>query len=442
MIGALCRFDGQGLKHESRGLQVEAIRRHIESRLARLPRFRQRLMRVPLALGTPLWADDSSFDISEHVRFASIPPPGDDAQLRAFIGKLLEAPLDPDRPLWQLWILDGAADGSVIVIPKVSHVMADGIALLDFAASVLDADPSTEPETPEPWTPEPPPGRAALAARAWIDRSRRQLEAARAVAAAFSHPAALVSGARLTAETVGGLLRAAPASELTAQVGPRRDFSWFEVTLGELRLVGHELSVTLNDLVLAASAGALRGHSLRTGGELADHDARVLVPVSMHDDPEGELTDNRFSVLVACLPTSTPHPLDRVRQVHSEMTERKESGQAGLTAAIYRIADFLPLDLLARLAPPALARQPFVNLAVTNLPGSPVPLHFLGSRLEQLYPIVTVTGNVALIVGVVSYGDGLGVGITADPEVVTDLDGLTKDFQSAFGEVIGLARPA
>ncbi len=203
-IGALCLFEGPPLR-DAAGLRFDDLRRHLEVQLEHTPRFRQRLTRLPLGLGL-LWVDDEGFDMSHHLRVASLPEPGDDAALRSLVSRLIEEPLDPDHPLWELWLVDGVAGDRVAVIVKASHVMVDGMALLELALSLLDPEPLSHDDEPPRWEPAPAPAPAPLLAWAALDQARRQAGALWAVTTRLADPRRLMGGAG----TVAGMGRAAP----------------------------------------------------------------------------------------------------------------------------------------------------------------------------------------------------------------------------------------
>lgn len=433
-IGALCRFDGGPLRDGAGRLRVEDLHAHVASRLHLLPRFRQQLRRVPLDLARPVWVDDTRFDLDRHLRDATLPGPGGPDELRRFVADLLSRPLPSERPLWDLWSVDGLADGDVAVILRVHHVVADGLSLLRAAVALLDLEAEPPPAAaPVPWEPVAGPPAVQLLAEGLLDRGRHQLGFAAAAARRVFDPRWVVGAARgaLTAVTAPPGL--APDLTLTGRVGTRRDVVWTTLPLAPLQELARSNGVTLNDVILAAVTGALRRTLGPTATTSAGRPPRVLVPVGGATGGEG---GNAFSFVVTDLPVHLADPRSVLEQIHADMAERKASRQAADLAPLFSVVDLVPIPVLQHLAPEVLSRQPFVNLAVTNLPGSPLPLHLLGARLRELHPIVTGVGNIACIVGVLSYCDRLGVGITVDPDVVPDADGLLHALEEAGTELI------
>ncbi len=172
IIGAVCRFERAPLADADGRLRTDDLRRHLASRLHLVPRFRQRLALVPGDSGRPRWVDDTDFDIRNHAHGAQLPAPGGERELHAFVAELLAVPLDPRRPLWELWTVDGLDGDRVAVVLKVSHVMADGLALLGFALALLDFEPDVAPVEPPSWVPEPAPSGTRLLADTLVDQAR------------------------------------------------------------------------------------------------------------------------------------------------------------------------------------------------------------------------------------------------------------------------------
>ncbi|MEZ5143198.1 MAG: wax ester/triacylglycerol synthase family O-acyltransferase [Acidimicrobiales bacterium] len=444
-IGAVCFFEGAPLHDEDGALRTDALRERVAAHLHLVPRLRQRLVPVPLDLG-PVWADDEDFDLDRHLRTATLAAPGGEAELRALVRELLEQPLDDAKPLWEFWLIDGLADGRVVLVPKVSHVMADGMALLEFALSLLDAGPpgeqtpsSAAASAPPAWSPERLPDTVPLVVRTAVERTRSQLGTLAQLAATAADPRRWVGAAgaavRLASEGRGR----APSMPITAAVGPRRDFVWCRLPWDDLTRVRKAAGGTLNDVVLAVTAGALARYLVERGPAEPDDAAvpRVLVPVSTHGQNAAGEVENRFSMMVADLPLHLDRPLDRLRHVRDEMDRHKASAQRSIGPVLFSVGDLFPAWLLHRVGPAILRNQPFVNLAVTNLPGTREPGYLLGARMLEVYPFVCGIGNIAVIIGVVSYDDALGVGITVDADVVPDVDALADAIEEACAELVG-----
>lgn len=440
-IGAVCFFDAGPLRNHDGTLRLDDIRAHVNARLNQSPRFRQRLALIPFDAGRPMWLDDDHFDVAHHVKAATLPEPGGESALRRFVGELFSSPLDRSRPLWDAWFVDEVDDDRVAFVLRVHHVLADGLSLFDAAMLLMDFEPRDHPDVAVPWAPEAPPGDDRLLAEALVVRSRSQRDLALGALrplASFLDPRRVPGLLRAIGGGITGGVQTAPALPLSGRVGRQRDVLWASLSMPDLQAVKRAAGTTLNDVVLAVVTGAVRRHlgDDRSDG-LAEQPPRVLVPVGAPSDGE---SGNSFSVLVAELPVATADPFQRLAQIHADMMLRKQGAGSSMVSSLFSVVDVVPPPLLRRLGPVALSRQPFANLAVTNIPGSPVPMFLLGSQLQAVHPIITGIGNIALIIGVLSYGDELGVGITVDPDVVEDPDGLLEHIQASAAELVAGGR--
>jgi WS/DGAT/MGAT family acyltransferase len=434
-LGGLALCAGAALRDESGAIPIERIRRHFETRLVAMPRFRKRLTSVPLGQGL-VWVDDDRFEIARHMRLAALPRPGTEEQLREFVARLLETPFAPGRPLWEFWIVEGVSGDRVALVPKVSHIMGDGMAILSLVLSMFDFEPRRHDDPPQPWAHLPAPSTAAMLLGTLYERSRRQVGAVGQVGRALAHPSTVPARTAALVRAGSSLLAAAAPLPIARPVGPRRDFAWVRLSLPDLERVKHAQGVKLNDVVLAVTAAGLSRY-LQGAGTRVDR-LRAVVPVSVHGvNPAGEI-ENRFTMMFVDV-VDAPDPLERLRRVHEETTRGKESLQTSLATVALTLGGLVPQRLLRALAPRLLHHQPFVNVVVTNLAGSRQAMYLFESRLLEMYPFVTVTANLTVMIGVVSYVDTLGVGITVDADAVPDVPRLAGAIREAAGELVAAA---
>ena len=425
-------------------------------RLNALPRFRQRIAPVFADVAAPMWVDDTGFDIERHNKWVELPArEGGREGLRGFLDRLLSEPMDPAHPLWDIHVVEGVGNMTtgagtdvdvVAVVVRAHHVMADGIALHAAATLLLDPVPRPPRSESHDWSPEPTPGTFDLAARALAERARRQKDLVVGTTRALIDPRRIVSNGHLAAQLVGsignGPPATAPALPFTGPIGQRRAFAWDSIPMADVVAVKQSCAATVNDVVLAIVAGALRRHMEASGSFTpTSAEPRVLIPIG---SPESSASDlrNRFSITRVGLPVGVDDPLERVRLIHSRMHEHATSPAQSLMPHLFSIADFVPPPVLRGVVPRLLARQPLVNLAVSDIPGSRDPLYLWESRMLGLHPFINVVGNVALIIGVLSYVDDLGVGITVDPDVVGDPRAVISEMRAAATELTALARRA
>jgi diacylglycerol O-acyltransferase len=354
--------------------------------------------------------------------------------------------------LWDLTVvegLDAAALGfgdldTVAVIVRAHHVMADGIALHAAATLLLDPAPRAYRHRRHDWSPDPPPGKLALTARGLAERIRRQARLGLGAVRTLVDPRRAVGAARRVVGTVGAIARGAPRTApklaLTQPIGSRRAFAWSTVAMADIVAVKQACGATVNDVVLAIVAGALRRHLEATDSfDPRDRPPRALVPIGAPGADVAAMR-NRFSITTVSLPVHVDDPLERVRLVHDQVHPGSTSSADSLVPHLFSIVDVVPPPMLRAAAPRALSRQPWVNLAVTNIPGSRVPLYLWEARMLALHPFVDVVGNLALVVGVLSYVDDLGVGITVDLDVVGDPRTIAAHLDAAAAELAALAR--
>ncbi len=417
---------------------------HILSRLHLVPRYRQRLAPVPLGQGRPVWVDDPHFNVRYHVRHTGLPQPGDDAALKRLAGRLFSQPLDRDKPLWELWLVEGLADGRFAIIGKTHHALVDGVSGVDITTVLFDAspEPAEPPAPPAPWVPRPAPTPAQLLAEALLERATVPGEIVRGVRAALRAPrrAAKVAFERLA--EVGAFasigLEPAPSTPYNVPIGPHRRYEWVDADLATFKAIKDTLGGTVNDVVLTVVAGALGRHLRRRGHRTAGLELRALVPVSVRGRDEQGALGNRVAAVWAPLPVGETDPVAVFERVHEAMAHVKANHEAVGARTLTELADFAPPTIMSQAAR-LQARQRFFNVVVTNVPGPQFPLHLLGRRLERLYPVVPLAERLAVGIAVMSYDGRLGFGLLGDLDAMPDLSELAGMLDEA---IIDLARAA
>ena len=412
---------------------------HVERRLALIPRFRQRITEAgPVSLSNPLWADDAAFDVQRHVRRLALPSPGGPAELRELVGRVMSEPLDLSRPLWQLYLVEGVAGGRHAYISKTHHALVDGVAAVDVGTIILDASPEgTELEiSEERWEPDEP-SPELLFVRDASDRIRDPLRAARkATREALTMPRSTAGRVMRTAEGFAKLAAngpTAPRTFLNREIGRDRRVAFVESELAALKAMRGDSPATVNDVILSASAGALRRCFERRGEPVPD-ELVALVPMSVRRPDEDLELGNRIATLLVRLPLAERDPARRLELVHAETARLKASEQAGAASLIIEATGWTP-PTINRVLAGAIARPLAFNLVVSNVPGPQVPFYLLGRRLEAIYPFVPLSPqNHALSIGVLSYDGGVFFGLAGDRDVLADIDELAGDVERALAE--------
>jgi len=432
-------FEGSAPAYEE---LVEAI----FSRLHLVPRYRQRLAFVPLEQGRPVWVDDPHFKVTYHVRHTALPRPGGDEELKRLTGRVFSQALDRTRPLWELWLVEGLAENRFALLSKTHHALVDGVSGVDIATVIFDTSPEPMPVAPpeHEWIPRPLPSGALLVANALLERATVPAEIARGFRAALRRPRQVAQRAGEALVGVGAMawagIQAAPPSPFNVRIGPHRRFTSVQGDLNEFKLVKNALGGTVNDVVLAAVAGALGRYMRLHGHPTEDLVLKAMVPVSVRADVERGALGNKVAAMWAPLPVGMTDPVQRMLRIRRAMDGIKDSGQAVGAQVLTGLSGFAPPTILAQAAR-LQARQRLFNVVVTNIPGPQFPLYVLGRRLEALYPMVPLAENTALGIAIMSYNGQLNFGLTADYDALADVDTLAEELRSSIEELVAVAGP-
>ncbi len=416
----------------------------IDRRLHLVPRYRQRLAFVPYGQGRPRWVDDPHLNLSYHVRATALPGPGSEDQLRDLAGRVFAQQLDRDKPLWELWLVEGLEGGRFALLSKTHHALVDGVAGVDIVSVLLDtsAHPAVPPDPGREWLPSPVPSRVQLLGEALLERSTAPGEALRTVRRVFRRPRHVASGAINAAAGIGAMawagINPAPQTPYNVQIGPHRRFTWARTSLADVKAIKNELGGTVNDVVLAAVAGALGRHLRRRGHVTDGLVLKAMVPVSVRgDEQRGEL-GNRVAAMMASLPVWCQEPVARLALISEEMGGLKEGGQAVGAEVLTGLTGFAPSPVMAQAAR-LVGRQRFFNLVVTNVPGPQMPLFLLGRRAVDPFPMVPLAKNQGLGIAVMSYDGRMNFGLVGDFDALSDIEDLADDLHASLGELADAA---
>jgi WS/DGAT/MGAT family acyltransferase len=447
-VGAVYVFEGRPQVRGGRGAQ--GIARTLEERLPLVPRYRQRVRFRMLNLGHPVWVDDEDFDLTHHLQRVTLPAPGSDAALRELAARAFANPLDTSRPLWELTLVEGLSGNRVALISKVHHAMVDGVSNVDVGTLLLDPEPEPAAAQPmAPWRARPGPDERTLASRD-LDGLRRTIT---------SNPILLPFRApRLIREAVDGLVGTpwAGAASLALSfvrpghhlffnrvVGPSRALRHVSVSLADLKGVKEVMACTVNDVVLAVVAEATSRWLVERGEDVPER-MRVFLPVSVRDDSSQPLPGNRVGGVIVELPLRSMPLVTRLARIAAEVGDLKKSRQALAAQTLTETTRWAPATLQAlagRLAAePQLSLQSVVNMVVTNVPGPQSPFYTGGARLLEVWPLVPIYHMLGLSVAVVSYDGMMHVGLLADPNLIPDLDRLSRHVARAAADYATLAR--
>ena len=437
-VAATVIFDKGPFATADGGVDIERIRAYIESRLYRIPRYRQRLAWIPLE-NYPVWVDDDHFNIDYHVRHTSLPRPGDEQQLKRLSARIVSQQLDRGKPLWETWIVEGLDGDRFAMVTKTHHCMIDGISGVDILTVLLDMAPDGTIEETPPFIPRPAPRGVQLLRE---EVFRRVREPFGIVSRVLSTPGELANsmmeGLSAVGETIAGSLGAASETPFNRPIGPHRRFDWLTMDLGEVKAVKNRLGGTVNDVVLATVSGAVRRFLEGRRINVETLDFRAMVPVSTRTAQERGTLGNRVSGWVTTLPIAERDPRERLAKVSRTTADLKDSRQAMGAEMLAQVTEWTGSTLLTIAMRLALRARPF-NLVVTNVPGPQIPLYLLGSRMRCAYPLVPLFFNQGLGIALFSYAGKLFWGFNADWDTLPDLDVFAEAIQASFAELLGAA---
>jgi diacylglycerol O-acyltransferase / wax synthase len=424
---------------------MDAFLEQIRRRLHLVPRYRQKLAYTALDAGRPVWIDDPSFNLDYHVRHTALPAPGHFDQLQDLTARIYSQQLDRSKPLWEMWLIEGLEDDRFALITKTHHSIIDGIAGVDLATVLFDLSPEPAPITSSgrPWKPHSEPSTAHLLASGLVGAARTAVALAEGAVEAVARPDRAFSAAREAAEGIGELvwaaLNPAPETPLNVPIGPHRRFIAVTGELADFKTIKNVFGGTVNDVVLALVAGALRTFLIGRGRRTEGLEMRALVPVSVRTEAEHHHGGNRIVVMRGPLPIYISDPIDRLRFVSQAMAGLKESKQAVGAEVIAGAQNFAPPTILAQASRLNFSTRLF-NLIVTNVPGPQFPLYVLGREMLQAIPVAFLPEHHALAIGIMSYNGQLNFGLLGDFDALPDIDVIAEGISEELDTLLSLAR--
>ena len=423
----------------------DEFREHIASRLSLVPRYRQKVVEMPFGTGRPMWAEDPEFHIGYHVRHTALPSPGSKAQLHTLMSRIASQRLDRTKPLWEMWLVEGLEQDRWAIISKTHHAMIDGVGGVDLLTALLDLTPDTRQLESEPWVPQPTPGTLGLLGQG-IDGASRSVASAswRGLGLALRPQKAVrevASAAAAIAAASAPPPSGAPSTLLNRKPGPHRRVEIVATDLADYKAVRKAFGATVNDVVLAAVAGAL-GRFLETrraGSMPVDGlELRACVPVSVRTAARAGSAGNDITIMTAPLPVGVRPPVERLAVVRRAMRDLKSSRQAEGAQVLTSLENALPPAVLARASRLGFSSRTY-NLLVTNVPGPQVPLYLLGRQLTDLAPLAFLAPEHTLAIAIISYHGAVTYGLLGDADAVPDLPDLAGHLRDSLAELVDAA---
>ncbi len=432
-IAATQIYESGPLTMEDGGVDFGSIRRAIEGVLHLIPRYRQKLKWIPFA-SLPVWVDDRNFNIDYHVRHTSLPRPGDAEQLKKLSARIMSQQLDRARPLWEMWVVEGLADGGFAMVTKMHHCMLDGESGSDLAQILMSPDPNQAIAEDVPrFIPRPVPTGLELLRDESLRRATLPVKAIRDFQTFARETQDLRQEvevrARALANLAGYAVRKSPETPMNGRLGPHRRFDWLSIPLEDVKVLRRALGCTVNDIVLATVTGAVRDFLIRRLVRPEEIDFRVSAPVSVRRDEDKGQMGNKVSSWIVRLPVGEADPMQQLETIHELTQELKSSQQALGVEMMMAVAELTPGVLLSL---GSRAASGPINMIVTNVPGPQFPLYFLGNELRETYPQVPLLENTGLGVALFSYNGSLCWGFNADYGLIPDLDAFIKGIEQSF----------
>jgi len=427
------------------GYSFRRLRQLINRRLPLAPVFRRRLVEVPFRLGHPIWVDDPNFDIDNHLRRAALPRPGGMRELAEFAADIDSHQLHRDRPLWEMWLVEGLEGGKIALVAKMHHSTVDGVSGAELLGILFDLEPNpaAQPEIPEPDDIGRIPSDFELVSQAMLARALKPLEITRTLwRTGWSILG--VRRVRQLGSGRGALPLTAPRTSINVAISGRRRVAFAAASLADVKRLKNELGITVNDVVLAMCTGALRNYLL-AGDELPVTPVVSVVPVSVSTDLAALKGSNKVSAMFVQLPTHEPDPLERIRLIHEGTKGAKDEHKALGADTLQNWAEHATPNTFAlasrlytgmRLAD---RHRPIANLVISNVPGPDFPLYLGGAEMLAGFPLGPVMDGMGLNITIMSYRGVLYWGLVSCARAVPRLWDIAAAVPASLDELLAAA---
>jgi len=445
-VSGLAIYDPSDLPDGGVDFGIADVREMVRGRLHLAPPFRQRLVDVPLQLHFPLWIEDPNFNLDNHIRRVAVPAPGGVRELAELAAELNATQLDRSRPLWEMWFIEGLEGGRVATLTKVHHAAIDGASGSEITVALFDLSPEVAQHAlpDEPWTPDAVPSDLDMLRYATASLARQPLRVLRALRRTGKAALNVTSMARGEGSGLAPLPFTAPATSINGAISARRSIAVSSLSLTEVKRVKNAFGATVNDVVLALCAGALRSYFAERGEDV-DGPLLAMVPVSVRADEQKGDMGNQVSSMFTTLATDIADPVARLHAIHDGMKGAKEQHRAIGADTLTDWAEFAApavfgraMRLYARMGL-ADRHRPVFNVTISNVPGPPFPLYSAGAKLEANFPLGPIFDGAALNITVMSLEDSLDFGILTCPDVVDDVWAISDGLAAALAELSAAA---
>jgi diacylglycerol O-acyltransferase len=424
-----------------------AFKADLEARISTIPDFRRKLKEVPLEIDHPVWVDDADFDINRHVHRLAVPSPGGPAELAKLCGHMAGIPLDRSRPLWEMWVIEGLDNGRIAIFSKMHHATVDGISgsnLISFLCSLEPGAPLLD-LTPLGEHYGQAPGDWELFGRGVLNNLGKPLQFARLMIPTTKTISRTIRRAREGTAMAAPLT--APRTSFNGNITGKRSVGYADIDLDRIKEIRHTVEgATVNDVVLAISGGALRRY-LEERGELPATSLLASVPVSVHQTSSKTGGTNKVSSMFTKLGTDIADPVARLEQLAEANAHAKDHHKAIPADTLQDWAEFaaprtfgLAVRAVAKLK--LAEKGPVIhNLVISNVPGPPVPLYFMGAKIVGFYPLGPVFHGAGLNITVMSSNGKMHVGLIACREQMPEISALAAHFPEELDALYAAVMP-
>ncbi len=420
------------------------VKKLINDRIHLLPPYRRRLVEVPFGIDQPYWIEDPDFDLDFHVRQLALPSPGDRYQLADQVARIVARPLDRSHPMWELYLIDGLADGLSAQLTKIHHCAIDGVSGAEILGNLLDINPSPRVVDPpgREWRAEAEPSQMEMLIRGMFSVAATPRKRVRLGLRSIRYLPELADSIglgplpgterirsmtrRRSAEMLSEAATKPPRTSFNGRISAHRKFAYESVDLDRVKAVKDAFGVTVNDVIMAMCAGTLRRY-LDSRDELPDSPLVAMVPVSVRTDEQSGTFGNQVASMTASLHTNIEDPVERLLAIHESMRVAKERHKALPADILQDLAQFTAPAIaarasrvIARAAVAEIVDLPF-NVVISNIPGPQLPLYGYGARLVANYPVSAINDGVGLNMTVQSYDGRLDFGFVACRELVPEI---------------------
>lgn len=430
-------------------LEYETFRKTVESRIHLIPKLRQRLVEVPMSIDYPYWVDDPHFDIDMHIDHIALPKPGSWKELRATASHIFSQALDKSRPLWSFTFVEGLDNisqvpaGSVAIISKIHHVAIDGVAGAGILALMFDMTPKVQAiKEPKPFHPAPIPDQLSMVVKSGISFAKNPLKFPKLITSAVTSTLKAGALTRVQKMDLPTAPFTAPKTPLNGIISPRRKWNSAILDLKRVKALKNIMGTTLNDVILAFCAGALRRYLLEKN-KLPNKPLVAMVPISTRTKEEsgGGQTGNQISSMLVQLATNVADPIERLEVIHENTTRGKTYQGAIGAKTLANMAEAVPFGIANQAAQlytrfqVSKLHNPVFNVTITNVPGPPFPLYLHGHKLLSIMGMAPIIDGMGLIITIFSYDGRLMISSTSAVNTLPDMGTFTRYIREAANEL-------